>query len=214
MAQRHIVSTAVLVAALALGASGCGGDDDPGEDPSALPTATTSAPTSATTTPPTESTSPTTAPEAWRAKFSKEQLTAYDRALTTWKQFEEMQERYQRTPVDREIVLTFYERYTHNATALTDSYEANFIDGGVRIPSQPTPLTWTGRKVELNPKGSLVTFDQCTDYTTLDIQRNGKPVEDASPTDNASAIVRVQMDSDAEGSWRLFSSKVVDKPCA
>lgn len=213
MAHRHTVSTAILVAVLAVGASGCGGDDDPGPDPDALPTPTTSAPTSATTTP-TESTSPAAEPGAWRANFTEEQLTAYDRALATWKQFGELQERYQRSPVDRDTVLKFYERYTHNATALTDSYTVNFIEGGVRIPSQPTPLTWTGRKIELNPKGSLVEFDQCTDYTTLDIQRNGKPVKGAAPTKNPSAIVRVQMDSDADGTWRLFTSKVVDKPCA
>jgi hypothetical protein len=213
MASRHAVSAAILVAAMTLGVSGCGGDDDPGNDPSALPTPTTSTPTSATTAP-TESTSPTTNAEAWRAKFTKEQLTAYDRALAAWKQFEELQERYQRKPVDRETVLSFYERYTHNANALTDSYEANFINGGVRIPSQPTPLTWTGRKIELNAQGGLVEFDQCTDYTTLDIRRNGEPVANAAPTKNDSAIVRVQMDADAEGTWRLFTSKVVDKPCA
>lgn len=214
MPYRHTVSSAILVAALTLGVSGCGGDDDPGNDPSALPSPTAPASTSATTTAPTQQTSPTTNAEAWRATFTKEQLTAYDRALATWTQFEELQERYQRKPIDRETILRFYERYTHNANALTDSYEANFINGGVRIASQPTPLTRTARKVELNAHGGLVEFDQCTDYTTLDVRRNGEPVANAAPTKNDSAIVRVQMDADAEGTWRLFTFKVVDKPCA
>lgn len=212
MARPHRLSTAILVAALMLGAAGCGGDDDPGDDPSSSPTTATSAPTSASVTP--TETSPTTNTEAWRAKFTKRQLTAYDHALATWNQFEELQGKYQREPAERDVVLKLYERYTHNPTGLTDSYEANFIKGGVRIYSQPTPLTRTGRKISLNPKGSLVEFDQCNDYTTLDIRRNSKPVQNAAPTKNATAIVRVQMDSDAEGNWRLFTSKVVDKPCA
>ena len=72
MAHRRNIATAVLVAALVLGAASCGGDEDPGNDPGAQPTPTTSATTSATPTPtPTESTSPTPDPEAWRAEFTQ-----------------------------------------------------------------------------------------------------------------------------------------------
>jgi hypothetical protein len=213
MAHRRTITTAVLVAALGLGAASCRGDEDPGDDPGAQPTPTTSAATSATPTP-TETTSPTPDPEAWRAKFTKDQLTAFDRALQVWNQYGELTERYRRDPVDRETAQDLFEKYTHNATALTASYEANFINGGVRQLSAPTALTWTGRKIELNSLGGLVEFDQCTDYTTLDIERDGKPIADAAPTKNPTAILRVQMDSDAKGNWRLLESKVVDKPCA
>ena len=214
MAQRHTVSTAIMVAALGLGAASCGGgDDDPGNDPSAQPAPTSSAPTSATPTPTPTSTSPTADPEAWRAEYTEEQLTTYDRAAAAWDRFRELQDRYQRQPVDRETIQQLYEKYTHNASALTASYEAAYINGGVRTLTPPTPLTRTVREISVNPKGSLVEFDQCFDYTTVDIRQNGKPLEGALPTKNDTAIIRIQMDSDAEGNWRVFTSKVVDKPC-
>lgn len=209
MAHRHTVSTAILVASLTLGASGCGGDDDPGNDPSARPTTS-----SATATPtPTDSTSLTPDPGAWRAEYTKEQLAEYDRAAAAWVRFGELQDKYQRDPVDRETAQELYEKYTHNAAALTASYEAAYINGGVRTLTPPEPLTRTVRKIEVGAKGSLVEFDQCFDYTTVDIRQNGKPLVGALPTENDTAIIRIQMDSDAKGDWRVFSTKVVDKPC-
>lgn len=213
MTHRRSIS-AILVAAVALGASSCSGDDDPGNDPGARPTPTTSATASATTTPtPTESTSPTPNPDAWRAEYTKEQLTEYDRAAAAWDRFGELQDKYQREPVDRETVQKLYEKYTHNAAALTASYEAAYINGGIRTLTPPTPLARTVRKIVVGAKGSLVEFDQCFDYTTVDIRQNGKPLEGALPTENDTAIIRIQMDSDAKGDWRVFSTKVVDKPC-
>ncbi len=133
MAHRRNIATVALVAALGLGAASCGGDEDPGNDPGAQPAPTTSAPTSATPTQtPTEANSPTPDPEAWRAKYTKQQLTEYDRAAAAWDRFGELQDKYQRDPVDRETIRQLYEKYTHNAAALTASYEAAYVNGGVR----------------------------------------------------------------------------------
>ena len=211
MAHRRNIATVVLLAALGLGAASCGGDDN---DPGAQPTPTTSATTSATPTQtPTETTDPTPDPEAWRAKYTKEQLTEYDRAIAAWQQYGELLDRYHRDPVDRETAQILFERYTHRAEALTDSYQLSYIDGGVRQVGAPTRLSVKVRKISVNPQGSLVEFDQCMDYTTLDIRRDGTPIEGAAPTKNDTAIVRVQMDSDDAGNWRVFTSKVVDKEC-
>lgn len=149
---------------------------------------------------------------SWPADFNDTELRAFDAAIRTWKRYSELMERYRRDPVGRATVLKVYEEYTHNATALADSYVRNYVEGGVRQLSAPTPLSWTARMIELNDKGSLIEFDQCTDYTTLDLQRDGKPVEDTKP-ENDHAILRVQMASDAEGTWRQLSTELVDEPC-
>lgn len=213
MTRRWIGPITVLIV-LALGAAGCGGGGDrPGGEPSRT-TATASPSSTDSNGKPSPSTSASPALEVWREKFSSEQLIAYDQALATWKQYSAIMERYRREPVGRATVQKVFEQYTYNVTALTDSYVANYVKGGVRQLSPPTPRSWTGRKIKLNPKGSLVEFDQCTDYTTVDIRRNGRPIEGAAPTENDTAILRVQMSSDKGGSWRSLSTKVVDKACS
>ena len=216
MAQRRIVSTAVLIAALALGASGCGGEDDPGNDASALPTPTTSAPTSATTTPPPESTSATAEPEAWRAKFSKDQLAAYERALQVWKQYGEITGAYFREPPkDLETVRRTYERFTYNAAARYDSYVETVVDGGLRVVTPPEPISYRGRSITLDPKGDLVVVVQCNDYSNADYRRRGERIKpEVANSGRTTARQRIELGSDLAGTWRILEIETVDRTCA
>ena len=217
MAPRHTVSTAIMVAALVLGAASCGGDDDPGNDPSAQPAPTSSAPTSATTSStPTASTSPTPEPESWRAEFTEEQLTAYDRALQVWKQYSEIVGGFFREPpTDLEFVRRTYERFTYNAAARYDSYVDTVVDGGLRVITPPEPISYTGRTITLDPKGDLVVLVQCNDYTNADYRRNGDRIEpEVAKGGQATARQRIELASDHEGSWRILKIETVDRTCA
>lgn len=211
MKRMLIAATALAVAATL---TNCGGDDElesPGtNEPTSTPPATSASQSA--------SPSPTVDREAWRSKFTDEQLREFDYALRTWERFGELMEPYRRESGDPDDVRRIFETYTYNPTGFTDSYIASYVEGGVRQLGPPTPVYVTGRKIEVNKKGSLVEFDQCTDYSTLKLERNGKPIKDASPATHNTAILRVQMGYDAgtqarEGGWRVLTSKVVDKPC-
>lgn len=205
-----LAATAVAAVVL-LTAASCGDDDPDGpglNDPTSTPPSTS------------PSTSPTSSPsvdrDAWRSKFTEEQLREFDHALRDWERFGELLEPYEREPGDPDKVRRIYERYTYNATGYTDSYIASYVKGGVRLLTPPTPLYVTGKKITLNKKGSLVEFDQCTDYRKVDMRRNGKRVPFGVKSDTAT--LRVQMSYDPgtasrDGGWRVFTSKVVDKPC-
>jgi predicted small lipoprotein YifL len=206
---------AATALALAATLTGCGGDDEPESPGSDGP------PTTAPSTSPPQSSSPspTVDRDAWREKFADKQLREFDYALREWQKYGRQMDAYRSHPPENpEEVRRLFEKYSYNATALFDSYVMNYVEGGVRIVTPPEPLYITGRKIEVNKKGSLVEFDQCTDYTRLDIRRDGKPVKGAAPTTNDTAIIRAQMayapaTETTEGGWRVLSSKVVDKPC-
>ena len=217
MAHRRNIATAVLVAALVLGAASCGGDEDPGNDPGAQPTPTTSAPTSATPTQtPTESTSPTPDPEAWRADFTQDQLVAYDRALQVWKQYSELNAGFfLEPPQDLETVRKTYERLTFNAADRYDSYVDTVVDGGLRVATPPEPISYTGRTITLDPQGDHVVIVQCNDYTHADYRRNGEPIQsEVARGEDKTARQRVELASDGEGTWRILKIETVDRTCA
>ncbi|MDP3889749.1 hypothetical protein [Nocardioides sp.] len=211
--KRTLIAATVL--ALAGTLSSCAVDDEPKADPT--PTKSASPSPSASTTP---TASPSADSDAWREEFTDEQLQEFDYALRKWRRYGELMDSHRsEPPEDPKDVREVFEKYTYNATGLFHSYVMNYVEGGVRIVTPPTPVSVTGRKIEANEKGSLVVFDQCNDYTTLDIRRDGKPIEGASPTKNDTAIIRVQMGYEPatdtlEGGWRILTSKVVDKPCA
>lgn len=209
MKRMGIAATALALAATL---TGCAGDDEP-ESLDTNEPATTPSVTSAPTSP---SPSPTVDRDAWRSKLTNAQLREFDYALRTWKRFGEQMAPYYRQPGDPDEVRRIFEQYTYNATAYTDSYIANYVQGGVRIIKSTTPLYVAGRKIELNKKGGLIEFDQCTDYRDVEMRRNGKPIPPGPKNDTA--ILRVQMGYDPgtearEGGWRVLTSKVVDKPC-
>lgn len=214
--KRTLMAATAL--ALAGNLAGCGDDGgEPAADPTPNPSASTTSPTPATTEP---SASPSVDPDAWRLKFTHQQLREFDYALREWERYGQLMDSHRSEPPDNpEDVREVFEQYTYNATGLFDSYVMNYVEGGVRIVTPPTPVSVTGRKIEANKKGSLVVFDQCNDYTTLDIRRDGKPIKGASPTKNDTAIIRVRMGYEPatdtlKGGWRILTSKVVDKPCA
>lgn len=221
--RRHLTGAA-LAAALFATTTACGGGDDETAgptDPSTTSSTSSREPTSTPTSsdPTSGSPSPTPDPDAWRSKFTDEQLREFDLAVGGWTEYERLLNTYQSEPPDNpEAVRQLFERFSYNATALFDSFVTNFVEGGVRIVTPPTPVSITGRTIEVNEKGSLVEFDQCTDYTQLDIRRDGKPIDGAAPTERDRAIIRVKMayepaTSTANGGWRVFDSEVVDKPC-
>lgn len=214
MTHRRTVS-AILVAALALGASSCSGDDDPGNDPSARSTPTTSAPTSATTTP-ADSISPTADAEAWRAKFSEDQLTAYERALQVWKQYSEITAAYFREPPkDLETVRRTYERFTYNPAARYDSYVETVVDGGLRVVTPPEPISYSGRSITLESEGDHVVLIQCNDYSNSDYRRNGERIEpEVANGGKTTALQRIELGSDQAGTWRILKIETVDQICA
>lgn len=155
--------------------------------------------------------------DAWRADFSAEQVEAFDAALADHKRFGELMQPFEEEPADVDQVRPIFERYSMNPADDLASYVATFVDGGMRIIVPPEPLYVTGRSIDVNDKGGVVEFDQCTDYSVADVRRDGKAYEGARPTSNETAILRIRMISSTgegnRGVWQSMSAKVVDEPC-
>lgn len=89
------------------------------------------------------------------------------------------------------------------------------MDGGLRVAIPPEPISYTGRKITLDPKGDLVVLIQCNDYTHADYRRNGEPIQpEVAQGEQKTARQRVELASDGEGAWRILKIETVDRTCA
>jgi len=158
MTRRPTAAAAALLAALTLGATGCGRDSDPA-DPSTSPTPTAS----------TNSTAPTPsatggAPADWEEKFTTEELSAARNAMHTWERFrprlDEIYKKGKLTPEAKKTLQEYSFFWQRDIVTLGETYEK----GGLRLVEGVAPLWSYVNSVRLNKDGTgQVVIVQCTD---------------------------------------------------
>lgn len=202
---------------VALGASGCSGDSPGAAPTNTVPTTVGSSPSASMSPTATATESATPTQDAWRAKFSAKELAAMDGAIAAWQAYGEAIQPFYAEPGSEAEVRKIFERYSMSPDLDTANYVRGTIDGGVRQVRSPVPLYIRGKSVELNPKGSLATFVQCTDYSSALVTQNGKKVNPGVTGDTAPITIQMSYSIKAPGrapGWRVYTAKVVDKPCA
>lgn len=167
--RRYAMACAAL-AALALFATACGGDD-PETAPTGEPTSTA---TSTTSEPRTEPT-PTTDPDAWRTKYSPAQLDAFDAALQRWESFESRSEPIwangEATPAAEMLFKEFFpDPAWREYLERLETYEE------VEVKSEGLASVYWSKAKSISKQGTALQIVQCVDYTTIRGTQRGEPV--------------------------------------
>ena len=160
----------LLIAALALSASGCG----PSE-PVAIPDVTPS--TSASSSLP--SSSPSSDPDAWRDQYTAAELAAYDAALQRWQSYETRSEPIwaagKSTPAAEALFKEYWIAWQIEAARL-EMYEKN----GITVSGLADVLWSKATSIELTKTDTgapQVVIEQCIDPSSVTSLVNGKPPE-------------------------------------
>lgn len=199
--RRHTVAV-VIMCALGLVASACGGDGsaDPVQSPSPSPSTVDSP--SATPT----ASSPAPDPDAWRSDFNSAQLKAYDSALVRWEAFESRSEPIwaagKATPAARRLFNDFL------AASASDAYFDRLKTyEQVEVSSEGLASVYWSRAKTISKQAASVQILQCVDYTTIEGTQRGEPVVRPSWLEKPQ-LRRVFMSRPAGYDWIIYG--VVD----
>ncbi|UUZ59588.1 hypothetical protein [Nocardioides sp. B-3] len=211
---RRCVTACVALAALAVFATACGGDTDPESSPTAGATSSATDNTPEVTT----DTSPTPDPDAWRAKFDADQLSAYDTALQRWDSYESRSEpiwaKGKATPAAEKL---FKEFFPHPIWVGQFEQLQTYEQYEVQIAGTPDVLWSRARSV--TETGSGVVIMQCVDYRSTTTTQNGNPTQ---PIESRQKPVLREINlSKPEGyGWLIYAINATpgangkkDKPC-
>ncbi|GAA3524636.1 hypothetical protein GCM10022234_21720 [Aeromicrobium panaciterrae] len=188
---RGRVTVCLLGIALALTLSSC--DED---EPAPIPTGST--PTTATPTRP-----------AWEAKYTADEIAAYEEALATWDRYQQEAEPIWKAGKVTPEAEKLFKRYfaTNEQLINLDFYEKNHLTRTGRAKVLSTEPT----RIKVSTTGGSVSIRQCLDASTITVTQNGETVE---PENVGPQVFTFEMGK-AEGRWIVFRLKesVGDSPC-
>ena len=174
---RRYAVTALILSALAISTTACGGDDPEAAQP-AEPTS--SATDTSSPEPTTSSPTPTTNPDAWKTKFSAPQLEAYDEALQRWESYESRSEpiwaKGQATPAAEKL---FKEFFPHPTWISYFERLQGYEQVDVKIAGTPT-VYWSKAK-SVTKSGSGVQIQQCVNYESVQRTQKGEEIPRPAP---------------------------------
>ena len=196
---------AALLAVSMLGVAGCGGSDQKNEPASPTPSASPTSPSS----PATEE--PGGPPTGWEDKYSADELNAYNAALARWQRYNELTEPIYKagrdTPEARKIIREYELQWRRAISDLVQYYDK----GGLRNEVPPSSLWTQAISVSLNPDGTgTVIIEQCTDYRSAVVTKDGKPAEGAIPK-HPITLLAVHMAKAKGNDWKVAALKLADK---
>ncbi|GAW48040.1 MULTISPECIES: hypothetical protein [unclassified Nocardioides] len=163
--KRTVVAAIALTLAGTL--AGCAGDDEPKTKP------TPSAPTSSV---PTASPTPTADPDAWRARFTPEQLKAYDAALQRFESYESRSEPiYAKGEATKAAQQLFRDYFPSPAWRVRFDELKTYEQYEVKITG--TPKVYWSRATKISDTGGSVTIRQCVDWREVKTTQHDKPTK-------------------------------------
>jgi hypothetical protein len=190
------VLAACVLAALVI--TGCSDETTPNGSDDPTPTA------------PTTSSTPTPTTPAWQAKFTAEQLEAYDAALERWQKYTEKTNEIYRvgkdTPEARAVLREYSMQWQGDVAVLADT-----ADRKVRIERPAKPLSWKAVSIKLNDDGTgNLIISQCTSYRDILVTQGGKPIGEAKPEHVVTALT-INMSKPKGYDWMVAATDLKDK---
>lgn len=156
---RRSITTAAILAGLALTVAGCGSDNEP----NTLPTESASS-----STPP-PSSSPSPAAPAWQANYTSKQVKAYEEALQRWESYENRSEsiwaKGKVTPAAEALFKDYFIVWQNQLNTLR-FYE----QVGDKVVGLPTVIRSRPSEVTTFKGGINVTIQQCIDPSTVKVE--------------------------------------------
>lgn len=196
---------ATLGAAVFVAVSLCGCSAEPSL-PRAKPTTTPSQ--EASSAAPT-----TTRTPAWQAKFTGEELAAYEAALSRWQDYTQTTNEAWRSGRDTPEVRRKVREYDMQWQA-TLAVFADSVDRGIRIEQPIQPLWFKPTLIRLNANGTgSVVIEQCTDYRNLVVTQNGNKLPGTKPENRITSFT-VFMSKPRNRDWMVAKTQLRDdRPC-
>lgn len=162
---------------------------DPAAGPSGEPTPGTQSQTTSTS----PEASPT-ASEAWRSKYTPDQLKRFDAALERWQQFSARYNEAARRGVDTPGIEAMFGEYSTTAAVDYSAFLDQFVRGGARLEVPAVPI-WFSAK-EVGP--SWVVIKQCTDFSKVRVTVNGEVAKQPRPFRR---LITVRMSKTPGNDW-------------
>lgn len=158
---RRSITTAAVLAGLALTVAGCGSDNEP----NTLPTEGASS----STPPPSSSPSPTSTAPAWQASYTPKQIKAYEEALQRWESYENRAEsiwaKGKVTPAAEALFKDYFIVWQSQLNTLRFHEQV-----GDKVVGLPTVIRSRPSKVTAFKGGINVTIQQCIDPSTVKVK--------------------------------------------
>lgn len=197
-----------VIAVLLACTTACGGGD-PKSDPS--PDSPSASAPSTSPSRPTPTTGPNGPPGGWEDKYTPDELHAYEAALGRWQRYNELTTpiyRVGKNTAEARKTIREYEVQWRRAINDLDRY---YDKGGLRNEMPPSPLWSRATSVSLNDDGTgTVVIEQCTDYRTAVVTKNGKPAEGAVPEHTVTPLI-VHMIKAEGHDWKVAELTLEDK---
>lgn len=191
----RIAVNATMLVAVALTAVGCAGDDQPEAAPSVSSTPSPSTPPSPAIT--------STAP-AWQAKYTPDEVAAFEAALQRWQSYESRSEGIWAAGKATRAAERLFQGYNGSPSEYNRlvSYEA----GDIQVIGLGTVLDSRPTAIELTGNAGSITIRQCVDYSERKTMQAGEILQQIT---NQPQIREINMYLARDPDPRWFISNVV-----
>lgn len=208
MMQFRTLAVVLLLTVAMLSAVACSGDN-----PQVEPTPTPPSTSSPSPTPSPSASEPGGPPAGWEDSYTTEELSAYEAALARWQRFRQLLvplEKEGKYTAEAEKVFQEYRVAPQAGAHALRAVEAN----GYRFEVPYEPLWSIADSVQLSNDGAIdgavVVISQCTDYSGLQVTKDGKDVSTEVRPEHQVTVLLIQM-TNLGGKWKYIDSTLQDE---